>query len=63
MDDKPSSERARDNARIEALRKLEETLRHDAWERALADLGRTSDKPPAASSSEKPAPHTVSRRK
>src|SRR3974390_1810776 len=59
MNDKPGSEHARDRARIDALRKLEETLRRDAWERALADLARTSNKPPAASPTADPAPHSA----
>ena len=47
MNDKVGPERARDDSRVEALRKLEETLRRDAWERALADLARIRDDPAA----------------
>ena len=47
MNDKVGSERARDDSRLEPLRKLEEALRRDAWERALADLARIRNEPAA----------------
>ena len=46
MNDRPAVARGRNDDRIAALRKLEETLRHDAWERALAELTQTCKEPP-----------------
>jgi hypothetical protein len=53
MNDKVGPECAGDDSRIEALRKLEEALRRDAWERALADLARIRDEPAAEPQSAK----------